>query len=305
MKIGYPCINRSLKRRSRSTFRLKSYSAARLLETTARNLEGLRDILNYNRRQGLLFFRITSDLVPFASHPVCTVAWADVLAESFAEAGGIIRRQNMRICMHPDPFTLINSPRPEVWERSLAELRYHVGVLNALGLGTDAKIQLHVGGVYGDKRASLDRFVQRYHQIPGDIRDHLVIENDHRSYTVADCLRLHESTGVPVVLDTLHHMVLHEGEPLAEGLRRAASTWDRGRDGLPIVDFSQQLAGAPPGRHAEHIHPEGFRRFLKASRPVDCDVMLEIKDKEASALEAVSVATGDARLQVLPRDASV
>jgi hypothetical protein len=41
---------------------------------------------------GMLFFRITSDLVPFASHPVCTFPWQEEFAEVFEKIGNYLRQ---------------------------------------------------------------------------------------------------------------------------------------------------------------------------------------------------------------------
>ena len=292
MKIGYPCICLSLPCRASSTFRLRSYSAARLKETVAANLDCLRRILEFNAARGILHFRITSDLVPFASHPVCRARWRDGFREEFAAIGSFIRKAGFRISMHPDQFTLINSPDPGIVERSFRELEYHADVLDLLGLSSSAKIQIHVGGVYGERDKAIDRFASAYGRLPKKIRRRLTVENDDRLFPLRDCLRVHELTGVPVVFDVLHHRILNRGESAREGLCAAAKTWGK-PDGIPIVDYSCQDPARRPGAHCLSIDLKDFRDFLRLSRPLDFDIMLEIKDKEASALRALRLARRD------------
>ena len=200
----------------------------------------------------------------------------------------------MRISMHPDQFVLLNALDREIVESSIRELEYHCRVLDLMGLSAAAKVQIHVGGVYGDKPASIARFVERYRKLPVAVRRRLVIENDDRCYTVADCLEVRRRTGVPVLFDVFHHKVNCSGESVHAALAACAKTW-RKRDGILMVDYSSQEPGERKGRHAEHIDLADFRRFLKAARGIDCDVMLEIKDKEQSALAAIAAAARIAR----------
>jgi UV DNA damage endonuclease len=294
MKIGYPCIHRTLGCKADRTFRLRSYSEARSIETVAGNLDCLERILHWNVEQHILFFRITSDLVPFASHPICQFDWPGHFHATFARIGDFIRVHGIRISMHPDPFTLINSRDEAIFERSHAELLYHTRVLDALGLDRSARIQIHIGGVYGDREASLQRFVARCAQLDPAIRTRLVIENDEKSYGLQDCLRVHAATGLPILFDTFHHALLNQGEDLSAALALTCPTWPA-EAGVPMVDYSTQAPGRPVGAHAPSLDPEDFRLFLARSRPFDCDVMLEIKDKEASALQAVALARADGR----------
>ena len=294
MKIGYPCINRSIGCTGGRTFRLKSYSPERLIETVQNNLDCLLRILAFNAKHQIFFFRITSDLIPFASHPICTFPWQKHFARQFQEIGKTIKTQQMRISMHPDPFTLINSMDPQLVARGVKELAYHCDVLDSMGLDGSAKIQIHIGGAYGDKQGSLKRFVKAYSQLEKRIKRRLVIENDDRSFTLQDCLWVHGETGIPVLFDVLHHQVNGSGQTGPEALRKIFPTWQK-RDGIPMVDFSQQKKGERKGVHAESLTPRVFQRFLEETTPHDFDVMLEIKDKEKSALKAIQAALKDKR----------
>jgi UV DNA damage endonuclease len=227
-------------------------------------------------------------LVPFASHPVCTFDWADHFSEQFRKVGDFIKEHDMRISMHPDQFIIINSLKDDVVERSVRELDYQCTILDRMALDSTAKIQIHLGGVYGDKRSAMDRFIERYNSLNTSLKSRLVIENDDRSYSLKDCLSVHERIGIPIIFDAFHHQCLNNGETLRQGLHLSASTWQES-DGIPMVDFSSQQKGQRPGSHAKTLNITMFKKFLRESRGLDFDLMLEIKDKETSALKALKI----------------
>ncbi len=288
MRIGYPCINLSLDCRPSRTFRLANLSWERLQETVAGNLACLERILRWNADKGLLFFRITSDLIPLASHPANEFPWDQVFAQDFARIGEFIRATGMRISMHPGQYTLLNSPRPEVVAAARRDLTYHARVLDLLGLDQTAKIQIHIGGLYGDKRAALARFIREVKRLDPAVRTRLVVENDERLFNLDDCLTVSQETGLPVLLDVFHWEISPDGRTLPEALAAAAATWGP-KDGPLMVDYSSPLAGGRPGSHAYALDEAHFRRFLEESRPHDFDLMLEVKDKERSALQALEI----------------
>ena len=288
MKIGYPCINTTVGCTTNSTFRLSSYSENRLKKTVASNLDCLKNILQYNVSNDILFFRISSDIVPFASHPVCEFSWAKRFSEDLSTLGGYIRKHDIRISMHPDQFVLINSTRQEVNDRSIKELAYQCTVLDRMNLDSTAKVQLHVGGVYGDKQGAMLRFTKNYDSLPEAIKRRLVIENDHRLFSVEDCFRIAETVNIPVLFDVFHHSCLNHDESVREAVQKCMMTW-RTRDGVLMVDYSNQKRKARTGVHAWSIDLGQFRSFLKRTKGLDFDIMLEIKDKERSVLKAQKV----------------
>ena len=74
-------------------------------------------------------------------------------------------------------------------------------------------------------------------------------------------------------------------------------TWNEKTDGLPMVDYSSKKDNGSPRQHAETINIEDFDLFLKQTMSFDFDVMLEIKDKERSAIKAVELAIRDERVK--------
>jgi UV DNA damage endonuclease len=227
MKIGYPCINQTVGCKGDGTFRLKSYSEERLIATVESNLGCLLKMLQFNVKRDILFFRVTSDLVPFASHPICEFRWQDHFRRRLTILGDFIRKQDIRISMHPGQFVVINSVDAQVFERSVKELEYHIQVLDSLRLRASAKVQIHIGGVYGDKGRSMRRFLSRYQQLDEAIRRRLVIENDDRVYNLRDCLQINAESGIPVLFDVFHHSLNNSGETVKETFELFTPTWKK------------------------------------------------------------------------------
>ncbi|MFC1846338.1 UV DNA damage repair endonuclease UvsE, partial [Chloroflexota bacterium] len=294
MKVGYPCINWTIGCKGNRTFRLKSYSEQRLIDTLNNNLNCLAKMLRFNVDHNLLFFRITSDLVPFASHPVCQFDWRRYFKDQLSSIGAFIRGNNIRISMHPGQYTLLNSHDGGILARSIKELQYHADVLDSLDLDTSAKIQIHIGGVYGDKNNSVKRFIERYYNLDEVLKRRLVIKNDDRSYTIDDCITIYRETVVPILSDAFHHELNHSRPSIIDALAYISRTWQY-QDGIPMIDYSYRQNSKLKVNHAESIDISHFKRFIVETQPYDFDIMLEIKDKEMSALKAVEIARKDKR----------
>ncbi len=285
MKIGYPCINRSIGCSSNKKFRLANFTEEKFNETVRNNLSCLDKIVDYNVENNMLFLRISSETIPFASHEVCTLDWKKIFKNELKNIGIKLKDNKFRVSMHPGQFTLLNSPNEKIVEKSLAELEYHADFLNAMGLDNAAKIQIHVGGVYGDKNSAIKRFINTFEIASNKIKSRLAIENDDYHYSVKDCLRINKETNIPIILDNLHLECLNDGESLIEAYNMIKGTWSK-EDGIPMLDYSSQQKDARIGKHTEHLDSNHFKEFIDIMQNQEFDLMFEIKDKERSVLEA-------------------
>jgi len=135
----------------------------------------------------------------------------------------------------------------------------------------------------------MNRFIEQYKtKLSDSIRRRLVIENDDRLFSVKDCLYIHEHTRIPILFDNLHHACLNNGEPMIEAMKQCFATWPNGQ--RPLIDYATQQPGKRVGAHAEHIDEAHFELFARETRDLQFDIMLEIKDKEQSAILAVPYA---------------
>jgi len=101
-------------------------------------------------------------------------------------------------------------------------------------------------------------------------------------------LVINRLTGIPVLFDFFHHGLLNQGETITEGLKLASMTW-KDDDGVILTDYSSQEPGARRGKHAETVDLQDFSRLMKQAKDYDFDLMLEIKDKEKSALKIAAM----------------
>ena len=290
MKIGYPCVNYSIGKKTVSTFRLSSYSEERLIHCINYNLATLSEILRFNINNNFMFFRISSGIIPFASHPICKFDWKDYFKSDFTKIGQLIKKYNIRISMHPDQFVLINAKNQDIVANSVKELEYHTELLDAMGLDHSAKVQIHIGGIYGDKERSKKQFIANYKNLLSEeIKKRLVIENDDHLYDLKDCIEIHEYTNIPILFDVFHHICFNSNLSVNDALQRASSTWNHNKDGIMMIDYSNQESNQRKGKHSKTLDIKQFEKFILSVSNCDFDIILELKDKEKSAQKAIKV----------------
>jgi UV DNA damage endonuclease len=258
------------------------------------SLSYLDAILTYLDNVDVRFYRMATALAPYASHPDLP-QFRDQPRECAAElarVGARARELGIRLSTHPGQYTVLNSENPTTQRLAADELEVQAELMDAMGLGPESVVVLHVGGAAGGTDAALDRFERGFALLSDAARARLVVENDDRSFGLCDVLRLSERIGRPVVWDLLHHHCYDpDAIPDDEALRLALATWP---DGVtPKIHYSSpRTAVDDNGRlpqlraHADIVDPIAFEHFLRdvAPREPDFDVMLEAKAKDLALL---------------------
>ena len=170
MKIGYACTLANPIYGRMKTCRIKDVDEARLNELIAHNMGVLKRMMEYNVKNKIHLFRISSDLIPFGSSDVNQLRWWDDFRNQFEEIGMIAKDHQIRLSMHPGQYTVLNSPDKQVVERAVADLEYHCRILDAMKLDNTNKIILHVGGVYQNRKEAIQRFETNYLELPEHIK---------------------------------------------------------------------------------------------------------------------------------------
>ena len=266
------------------------------------SLAYLRDIFLYLKRREIRFYRMAGQLAPYLTHPDLP-AFHNQLEEcstELAAIGDMAREQSVRLTLHPGFYVQLSHPDPALAARSGLELAAATSLLDGMGLDGSSVVVVHVGGGHGDVAAALERFARAASLLPESVRRRLVLENGDREFSLRDVVWLHRRTGIPVVLDTLHHRCHNpDAIPLLDALKIALATWPEGirpkihvssprtavrtlyRDGEARVQMP--LAH----QHSDFLHPFEVIDLLEAAvaaRLRSFDIMLEAKAKDVALL---------------------
>jgi len=253
-------------------------------EITLKNAYDLETLLHWNEEHDIKFFRLSSDICPWASEfDMNTMKDIKEIKRVLARAGAYAQAHSHRLTSHPGQFNVLCSPKPNVVERSITDLTIHGTIFDWLGLPRSpyAKINIHLGGAYGDKEASMKRFCEAFQRLPDSVKTRLTVENDDKAsmYSVKDLYHgVHEVIGIPIVFDYHHHKFCTGDLTERAALELAMSTWPN--DVVPVVHYSESRAieqedpKLKPQAHSDYVYDYIDTYGNKV------DVMVEAKAKE-------------------------
>jgi UV DNA damage endonuclease len=268
----------------KKTFKEKGISYAS--DLGVKNCRDLVEIIKWNNENGINFFRLSSDLFPWASeYNLTELPHYNRIKNILGAAGVLATKYGQRITSHPGPYNVLVSPREHVVENTISDLTKHGEVFDMLGLSRTPynKINIHCNGVYGDKIAAMDRFCKNFKRLPESVQTRLTVENDDKAsmYSVKDLMYIHERIGIPIVFDYHHHKFCTGDLSEEEALKLAVSTWG---DIKPVVHYSESKA---LHERNDKLKPQAHSDYIKDipnTYALDLDVMVEAKAKELSII---------------------
>lgn len=285
VNTGYACINLSLQADKitsnrgmiKKTFTEKGIAYAS--ELALKNVQDLLKIVDWNLENGFKLFRISSDIFPWSSeYSIANLPdYADI-RETLEEIGS----RPIRLTAHPGPFNQL-AGQGRVLDNTIHDLESQSEIFDLMGLPPSHwnKINIHVGGTYGDKTATLARFAKNFSLLSENLRARLTVENDDRVslYSVADLNYLHETIGIPIVFDYFHHSLNPGQQTEEEAFMMAYTSWDV----RPVFHFSDSRRDHEDPTARREAHADWLYSPVNTYGK-ELDIVFESKMKELAIL---------------------
>ena len=285
VRLGYACICNGVNVTCSSPYTYNEYlkegNLDKLDKVIISNLDALENIIDYNIKNNIHFYRMSSKIIPLATKDDVLFDYIDKYKDYYDRIGKKINSSGMRVDFHPDQFCVLNSTKKDVVNNSIKILEYHYNLLNALGI-KDKILILHVGsGVFG-KDNSIKRFINNFNKLPKYLRDVIAIENDDKVFNVVDVIKLSSILDIPIVLD-YHHHICNKSDFDIESV---FSSW---KESIPKVHFSSPRNSRDYRSHNDYINSDDFINFIDSIKKFnyDIDIMIEAKKEDDSLFRLV------------------
>ena len=286
IRLGYVALSKAMDNVTTSStvtytnYLNKNYTVDKLLDITKNNLKNLKEIIIYNVKNNYHFYRLTSKLVPLATHDKVNFDYITPLISEYKKIGKIINDNKIRVDTRPDQYAVLNSMDKKIVKNTFEILEYHHRILKALDIKNPIII-LHVGSSACGKKASITRFINNFNKLPKHIQKCIAVENDDKIYNIKNVLSLCNKLNIPMVLDYHHYICNNDEEKIEDYIERIMNTW---KDINPKFHFSSPKSKLKKEfrSHHDYINSDDFIKFINLLKPYnkDVDIMLEAKAKD-------------------------
>ena len=285
IRLGYACITNCLDSTSSSPYTYGEYlkygDMEKLDRVIVSNLKSLEEIIYYNIKNNIHFYRMSSKIIPLATKSDVKFDYINKYKSYYDKIGKMISDYDMRVDFHPDQFCVLNSVKSDVVSASIDILKYHYSLLEALGIKNKILV-LHVGSNSFGKDNSIRRFINNFNKLPNYLKKCIAIENDDKVFNVNDVLEISKNTGVPVILD-YHHHLCNKSDFSFEDIFNSFNNMK------VKMHFSSSKNKKDFRSHNEYINGDDFIDFIKILKKYDrdVDIMIEAKCKDDSLFRLV------------------
>lgn len=285
IRLGYACITNCLDSTSSSPYTYGEYlkygDMEKLDRVIVSNLKSLEEIIYYNIKNNIHFYRMSSKIIPLATKSDVKFDYINKYKSYYDKIGKMISDYDMRVDFHPDQFCVLNSVKSDVVSASIDILKYHYSLLEALGIKNKILV-LHVGSNSFGKDNSIRRFINNFNKLPKYLKECIAIENDDKVFNVNDVLEISKNTGVPVILD-YHHHLCNKSDFSFEDIFNSFN------NRKVKMHFSSPRNKKDFRSHNDYINGDDFINFIKILKKYDrdVDIMIEAKYKDDSLFRLV------------------
>lgn len=286
VRLGYVAISNAINVTSSSPYTYREYldkhNIDKLDDVIKSNLLGLEEILKYNVKNNIHFYRMSSKIIPLATKEDVCFDYISKYKDYYDRIGSIINENNMRVDFHPDQYCVLNSTNKDVINSTIDTLKYHYNLLKAMNIKNKVLI-LHIGSSVFGKYNSIKRFINCFNKLPKYIKECIVIENDDKVFNADDILSISKILNIPMVLD-YHHYNCNKSDI---NIKEIFNTW-KGRNRVKI-HFSSPRNKKDFRSHSDYINSDDFINFIELIKVYDVpvDIMLEVKMKDDALFRLV------------------
>lgn len=295
IRLGYVALSKTLDITSSKTISYTNYlkienkqeKDKKIDEIIVSNLNSLSELIDYNIKNNIHFFRLTSNLIPLATLKDVKFEYIKCYQNLYQKIGNKIKANNMRVDFHPDQFTVLNSTKSEVVQNTIDILNYHYSLLKALNVENKIII-LHIGSSVLGKKNSIQRFINNFNKLPNYLKSSIVLENDDKTYNIKDTLELCQTLNIPMVLDYHHYVCNKDNLDISKYYDSIFKTWTKTNPKMHFSSPKSKLKKEIRSHH-DYIDCDQFISFLESIKNLNynIDIMIEAKAKDEALFRLI------------------
>jgi UV DNA damage endonuclease len=294
-RLGYCCINLTLQESSKITINRGMVKRTFLdkgiiyaSELALANVKDLEKIINWNHQNGILMYRMSSDMFPWCSeYEIKDLPDYSEILEIMKRIGDFVKSVGQRLTFHPSPYSVLASEKENVVNNAIKEINQHGEMMDMLGLDRTPfyPINIHINTTKPTKEDAANRFCENFKRLSDSAKSRLVVENDDKisQFTVKDLKEMvHDKIGIPVTFDYLHNKCNPYTESENEALSLALSTWPENIPAITHYSDSKKIYEDESSKLLAHT--DWIWNTIE-TYGLEFDIEFEVKMKEKALLK--------------------